>query len=644
MTRKATLAGAGSVEARPGRTQEMKSAGRPFVAAIVGVDGCGKTSVFRLALDRLAERFRVAGVGDLVLSGGPDEQLHERPDVPLARSARAVGRFAKGLRDPWLYRGLKLLELAERSRIRERIAAESPVAILMDGDPLVNVVAWAAAGPYREDLESDDALLQLLRYLVGEQGGAEMPDVLRRGGRERRLQALGALRLGHFRYPDLVVLLEIDPKVAMARIAERGRVLQAHESAAFLGELGAAYARLCGVLQAECGVPVARIRVDRVPLDDVVQAVFAAVTEHLPESSRDTGKVRPDQVEIVATTMSGSIKDQQKIDFIEPEFRARTDRPVHVAKAHSHAEARRLAHDLVSRGARTIVSAGGAGTFNAVLEGAHLDGAVPPDLRLAFLRKGSADLIGKALGIPDELADAARAIVDGIEADTDVGADILAVEADSRTGQPQVRHMIGFGGLGVFGEVPRFTETRIVKLYKGVLGQLFGDLGPFAVGTSLATTWWQIQRFVGHVPPMVLTLDGEELPADTWGAILLLNGDLGRDFPLGRGLPFGSGSFRVVGLRYRGLDRALVQIAACRNAKVLDRPEHYDALVRTVRTFEARPLGPRPYLFNVDGLRMPVRGPVRVRVSGRVQLIAPPSAPARRAAAVVRARDTVSTA
>jgi len=39
--------------------------------------------------------------------------------------------------------------------------------------------------------------------------------------------------------------------------------------------------------------------------------------------------------------------------------------------------------------------------------------------------------------------------------------------------------MIGFGGLGVFGDIPRFTESRVIKAYKGVLGQLFRRPRPF---------------------------------------------------------------------------------------------------------------------------------------------------------------------
>jgi hypothetical protein len=178
----------------------------------------------------------------------------------------------------------------------------------------------------------------------------------------------------------------------------------------------------------------------------------------------------------------------------------------------------------------------------------------------------------------------------------------------------------------VFGEVPRFTETRVVKLYKGVLGSLFGDLGPFFVGLPLAIVSWQLQRLVGRVPPVALTMDGEELALDTWSTVLVLNGDLGPDFPLGRGVPLAGGSFRVVGLRYRGMRRALEQLKAARDGRILANPERYAAVVRTARSLVVRPLEGHAYMVNVDGLRLPARGQTRVAVAGRVTLIAAPRA------------------
>jgi len=597
---------------------------KPLVASIVGMDGCGKSSTFRGALKILADRIRVVGIGDQVLSGGPEEPLKERLDIPLSRSAQIIGRFAKGLRWQRLYKNLKFVELTERTRVRDYVTTHDPPdAILTDGQPLVNCAAWSVAHFYKQELLGDDEeLYEALRYLAGEETIPlrELPRYLRRAW---QLALLNLLRLGRFRPPDLIFLLDLDPAVAMGRIRARGKPLQVHETEAFLGELGRGYARVCNLFQERRGIPLTRIRVDQVCLEEAVQIVADGVLEHVlaGPSIETTDRPQSGTIEVIATTMSGSIRDQRKVKKIGPEFQSRTSRLVRVHAAGSHAEAQAIAHAIAAGGGRTIVSAGGTGTFNAVLEGVHLGGTVPSDLHLAFLRKGSADLIGKALGIPDQLGAAVEAIVEGIEAGRCVQADILAVETTEPDGQVQRRHLVGFGGMGIFGEVPRFTESRLIKVYKGVLGTLLGDLGPFFVGLALAAGSWQLQRLFGRVPPMSLTLDDRQIPPETWGAVLVLNGDLGADFPLGRGLPLGSGSFRVIALRYRGLRQALRQIWAARRGTILDEPESYGAVVRTVRHLTVRPTEARPYMVNVDGGRMLTRGEVRIAVSGQVWVI-----------------------
>jgi hypothetical protein len=102
----------------------------------------------------------------------------------------------------------------------------------------------------------------------------------------------------------------------------------------------------------------------------------------------------------------------------------------------------------------------------------------------------------------------------------------------------------------------------------------------------------------------------------------VLNGDLGKDFPLGRGLPLASGTFRVVVLRYEGVHTVLRQIAACRTAALLDHPDKYGAIVRDVRTLTARSASPRrPVMVNVDGLRLMTQGTVRISISDRIRLV-----------------------
>jgi diacylglycerol kinase family enzyme len=598
---------------------------RPLFAAIVGIDGCGKSSVFEGALEQLSAQHRVAGVGDGVLGGAPGEPLHERRDVPASRSARVVGGAAKGLRRPGLYKNVKFLDLTERSHIRAWLAAHAPLDLVLgDGDPAVNAGAWAAAKYYRAELSGDDEqLYQALLYLTGEQRIPlrRLPFYLRHAW---QLALLNRLRLGRFTFPDLLFLLEIDPAAAMERIRSRGRPLQAHETEAFLGELAHAYERVCALLQQRRGIPTVRLRVDRLSLAETVQAVVETVKEQMMDTQlrQIASTTDPDRIDVIATTMSGSLQDQRKVGRIGPEFRARTRRPVNVHPADTHTKARDITHELVAAGARTVVSAGGAGTFNAVLEGAHVDGIVPPDLRLAFLRKGSADLIGKVLHIPDNLPGAVQAIVGGIESWRSIDADVLAIEATEPDGTRQQRHLIGFGGFGAFGEVPRFTESRIIKYYKGILGTLFGDLGPFFVGLLCATVSWNLRRLVRRVSPTTLLLDDERIGPETWGAVVVMNGDLGRDFPLGRGLDLASGTFRVVVLRPGGPRQMARQIVGCKKGTILDAPEQYGALVREVSTLEVRPARrTRPFLVNVDGLRMWTAGAVRVSVSGRVRLV-----------------------
>jgi hypothetical protein len=120
---------------------------------------------------------------------------------------------------------------------------------------------------------------------------------------------------------------------------------------------------------------------------------------------------------------------------------------------------------------------------------------------------------------------------------------------------------------------------------------------------------------------MILTLDDHHSSPEIWVAVMVLNGDLGADFPLGRGLPLGSGSFRVIALPYKGFRQALQQMKAAQRGTILDEPKIYGAVVSTVRNFTAQPSKALPYMINVDGGRMISRGEVRISVSGQVRLV-----------------------
>ena len=155
----------------------------------------------------------------------------------------------------------------------------------------------------------------------------------------------------------------------------------------------------------------------------MARASMAYADESPPGSSRSVGD---GGIEVVATTISGSVSDWGKIERIGPLFRSlgRDDAAVH--SVDSHAAARALTSELLRKGSRIIISAGGSGTFNSVLEGCIDSGVGLGEVTLGFLRKGSADLIGKALGMPDDIEEAVRVFAKSLAAGSTVPCDIIA--------------------------------------------------------------------------------------------------------------------------------------------------------------------------------------------------------------------------
>jgi len=307
----------------------------------------------------------------------------------------------------------------------------------------------------------------------------------------------------------------------------------------------------------------------------------------------------PTHVDVIATTISGSIQDWGKVARIAPLFQERGMHDVALHVADSHAQARVLARDAVTSGGRLIVSAGGSGTFAAVLEGC-CDARVPlSELRLGFLRKGSADLIGKVLGMPDDVEAAIAVFVEAIEHDVTVPCDVL--EALSEANGPPPRHFVGYGGAEIFGRIPHYTENRFIKYYKGILGQFFGDLGPFTTGMILALSEQLVRRPFRRGREWRIIVDGSEAMVGRFQALIVVNGYLGPDLAF-TSAPLGSGAFYLFALRDLGTRALLGQARHARDGSIMDDPERWGLVSFTAsETLTLRPDGPMPFPVNVDG-------------------------------------------
>ena len=326
------------------------------------------------------------------------------------------------------------------------------------------------------------------------------------------------------------------------------------------------------------------------------------------------------KIEVIATTISGSIKDWGKVHRIVPLFRKYGRDDVSLHAVDSHAEARKLAHDLIVKGRRTIISAGGSGTFNRVLEGCIDSRMGLENITLGFLRKGSADLIGKTLGMPDDIESAIKVFVASLDEKRIVSCDVIQAVSGEKGVRP--RHFVGYGGAEIFGRVPHYTENRFIKYYKGILSQLFGDLGPFFVGALLSILDKTIKRIGGKKTSWSITVDGQKVSQGYYQAMIIVNGDLGSDLPFAKSVPLGSGDFYLFAIRDLGLLNLPRQFKHAWDSSITDRPELWGfESYRIEKSLKIEPDKGKPFPVNVDGSIMTCMHSATFRIVDQINLI-----------------------
>lgn len=320
-------------------------------------------------------------------------------------------------------------------------------------------------------------------------------------------------------------------------------------------------------------------------------------------------------INIIATTISGSIKDWQKIDKIKPEFEKHYHGNVEVFVVNSHKEAKKKAHELIKNNEYIIVSAGGSGTFAHILEGCRLQDGYPKELRLAFLRKGSADLLGKVLKMPDNLESNVKLIVEGVINDKTIDSDVIEVNINNKN-----YYFIGYGGIGVFGVVPFFTESRIKKYYKGILSYLFGDRGPFMLGVNLAILKYYIEELFKQTKFNIKT-DRVEFKGVRLSNLLIMNGDLGKHYPIAPGMPLDSGNFQVSLLKNKGIITCYKQLIHAWKGDMDKQAGKLGLTTLFTEKMTIESIKAKKYMVNVDGALHITKQPIAYRISDRVKLI-----------------------
>ncbi|MBT7619014.1 MAG: hypothetical protein HN590_17185 [Calditrichaeota bacterium] len=325
-------------------------------------------------------------------------------------------------------------------------------------------------------------------------------------------------------------------------------------------------------------------------------------------------------IDVIATTISGSVSDWSKVKRIVPLFKEYGEEDVNLISVDSHKDARLRACEFLKAGSKIVISAGGSGTFNAVVEGCFDAGVDLSDVKIGFLRKGSADLIGKVLKMPDEISEAVRVFVDAIRANRTLPCDVLT--AVSGEEGAIARRFVGYGGAELFGEIPYFTENRYMKYYKGILSQILGDLGPFFVGTNLAMIRRLFRYTFNKRQIWKIRVDGDEVSNGQFQAMVIVNGDLGPNLPFAQGVPLGSGDFHLFTFKYQGQLKIISQLRHAWDSSILSDPERWGFASHQInKTLEIIPADESEFPINVDGSTLICRKKASFEIMDRVHFL-----------------------
>ncbi len=115
---------------------------------------------------------------------------------------------------------------------------------------------------------------------------------------------------------------------------------------------------------------------------------------------------------------------------------------------HEPGHATTLARDAVATGYRTIVSVGGDGTLNEVVNGLIADGRADPEVRLGVIPGGTGSDFGRGIGLPRDPLESALHLLKAKPRWFDVGQAICKLGEGTTT-----RYFINVAGIGFDGAV-----------------------------------------------------------------------------------------------------------------------------------------------------------------------------------------------
>lgn len=279
--------------------------------------------------------------------------------------------------------------------------------------------------------------------------------------------------------------------------------------------------------------------------------------------------------------------------------------PMHTERA---GDATRLAREALRGGAERLVAIGGDGTINEVVNGFFDEhgAAIAPEASLAIVPYGTGGDFRRTLGLPTELAAAAKVIAANHRRKIDVGR----LELTTMAGERRVRMFVNIASFGVSGVVDRLVNES---------GKKLGRLG-FALATARATWSYKNQR-------VQLTFDGTDRAELTINTVAVANGKFfGGAMKVAPDAELDDGAFDVIALGDFGFGDLLTSGRRLYSGSHLSMEK---VSARRARVIEAEPIEPGAVVeLDVDG-ENPGRLPARFEiVPSALWVVAPAGASA----------------
>jgi len=258
-----------------------------------------------------------------------------------------------------------------------------------------------------------------------------------------------------------------------------------------------------------------------------------------------------------------------------------------------------LAREAVRAGARLVVAVGGDGTASEVadgLVGARGEG----EAIFGLIPRGTGGDLRRTLGVPSDLAAAARLLVDGAVRRLDVGR----AEFVDPAGRTACRHFVNVAGLGISGRVVQQVER---------VGKSLGGRLAFMLASARVLAGWRDQ-------PVRWRVDGGPWREERITSICACNGRFfGGGMMVAPGARVDDGRFEVVVWKGVGLGHFLLRQSMLYDGTHVRLP---NTTVLGGQTLEAEPAGGE-VLLDLDGEQpgvLPARftilpGALRARVA-----------------------------